>query len=141
MRPPPFTQDCLGAAPRKGGPLWLKGRCEVLPQWGSHIARAGRNEPICGETESLSLSLNTSAAVEQWCVNVPFRLPRGWLDAARALLARGITGHLTMLDGKTGIPRTIINIEKAAQCTCTEGPHGPDDPTQAAAPKRRPPAE
>ena len=46
-------------------------------------------------------------------------------DAARALLARGITGHLTMLDGKTGIPRTIINIEKAAQCTCTEGPHGP----------------
>ena len=33
-------------------------------------------------------------------------------DAARALLARGITGHLTMLDGKTGIPRTIINIEK-----------------------------
>jgi hypothetical protein len=30
-----------------------------------------------------------------------------------------------MLDGKTGRPRTIINIEKAAQCTCTEGPHGP----------------
>jgi hypothetical protein len=34
--------------------------------------------------------------------------------AARALLARGITGKLTMLDGKTGIPRTTINIEKAA---------------------------
>lgn len=39
-------------------------------------------------------------------------------DAARALLARGITGKLTTLDGKTGIPRTIINIEKAARlCT------------------------
>jgi hypothetical protein len=30
-------------------------------------------------------------------------------DAARALLARGITGKLTMLDGKTGIPRIIID--------------------------------
>ena len=30
-----------------------------------------------------------------------------------------------MLDGKTGRPRTIIDIEKAAQRTCTEGPHGP----------------
>jgi hypothetical protein len=35
-------------------------------------------------------------------------------DAARALVAKGITGKLTMLDGKTGKPRTIINIEKAA---------------------------
>ena len=35
-------------------------------------------------------------------------------DAARALLAMGYTGKLTMLDGKTGIPRTIIDIEKAA---------------------------
>jgi hypothetical protein len=29
-------------------------------------------------------------------------------DAARALLARGITGKLTMLDGKTGRPPTIV---------------------------------
>ena len=36
-------------------------------------------------------------------------------DAARALLAKGITGKLTLCDGKTGIPRTIINIEKAAK--------------------------
>ena len=36
-------------------------------------------------------------------------------DAARALVARGITGKLTMLDGKTGKPRTIIDIEKAAR--------------------------
>jgi hypothetical protein len=46
-------------------------------------------------------------------------------DAARALLAMGYTGKLTMLDGKTGRPRTIIDIERAAQRTCTEGPHGP----------------
>jgi hypothetical protein len=44
-------------------------------------------------------------------------------DAARALLAKGITGKLTMLDGKTGRPRTII--EKAAKMTVEEGPHGP----------------
>ena len=36
-------------------------------------------------------------------------------DAARALLARGITGKLTMLDGKTGRPRTIVDVEKAAK--------------------------
>jgi hypothetical protein len=35
-------------------------------------------------------------------------------DAARALLAKGISGQLTLLDGKTGRPRTIIDIEKAA---------------------------
>ena len=29
-------------------------------------------------------------------------------DAARALLAQGITGKLTLCDGKTGRPRTII---------------------------------
>ena len=46
-------------------------------------------------------------------------------DAARALLAKGITGKLTMLDGKTGIPRTIIDIEKAAGLTVKEGPSGP----------------
>ena len=42
-------------------------------------------------------------------------------DAARALVARGITGKLTLLDGKTGIPRTIINIEKAAKLRVREG--------------------
>jgi hypothetical protein len=38
-------------------------------------------------------------------------------DAARALLARGITGKLTLLDGKTGRPRLTLDIEKAAQLT------------------------
>jgi hypothetical protein len=46
-------------------------------------------------------------------------------DAARALLAKGFTGKLVMCDGKTGRPRTIVDVEKAAQRTCTEGPHGP----------------
>jgi hypothetical protein len=41
-------------------------------------------------------------------------------DAARVLLAMGITGALTMLDGKTGKPRTIIDIEKAAKLTVLE---------------------
>ncbi|MGC2409375.1 MAG: hypothetical protein WA441_05125 [Methyloceanibacter sp.] len=36
-------------------------------------------------------------------------------DFARALLAKGITGKLTMLDAITGNPRTIIDIEKAAK--------------------------
>jgi len=58
-------------------------------------------------------------------------------DAARALEARGITGKLTLCDGKTGIPRTIIDIERAAKLrtvetgnaprfrsvTCAEGSH------------------
>ena len=46
-------------------------------------------------------------------------------DAARALLEKGFTGKPTMLDGKTGKPRTIINIEKAAFLTTEEGPKGP----------------
>ena len=46
-------------------------------------------------------------------------------DAARALLARGCTGKLTMLDGKTGRPRTIVDIERAAHLTTEEGPWGP----------------
>ena len=37
----------------------------------------------------------------------------------------GITGKLTMLEGKTGKPRTIIDIEKAARLTTEEGPRGP----------------
>jgi hypothetical protein len=46
-------------------------------------------------------------------------------DAARALVAKGITGNLTMLDGKTGKPRTVIHIEKAALLTAEEGPNAP----------------
>jgi hypothetical protein len=41
-------------------------------------------------------------------------------DAARALLAKGITGTLTMFDGKKGKPRTVIDIEKAARLRVTE---------------------
>ena len=41
-------------------------------------------------------------------------------DAARALLAKGITGKLTLCDGKTGKPRTVIDIEKAAGLVTTE---------------------
>jgi hypothetical protein len=43
-------------------------------------------------------------------------------DAARVLASRGYTGTLHMLDGKTGKPRTIINIEKAAKLCVKEGP-------------------
>ncbi len=52
-------------------------------------------------------------------------------DAARALLAKGITGTLTLLDGKTGKPRTIIDIEKAAGLETVEGGHGPKLRTQS----------
>ena len=39
-------------------------------------------------------------------------------DATRALLAKGVTGRITLLDGKTGKPRTVIDIERAAKlCT------------------------
>ena len=40
-------------------------------------------------------------------------------DAARLSLAKGITGKLTMLDGKSGRPR-IMGIEKAARLTMEE---------------------
>jgi hypothetical protein len=46
-------------------------------------------------------------------------------DAARALAARGITGKLTLCDGKTGRPRTVIDIERAAKLKVEEGPYGP----------------
>ena len=46
-------------------------------------------------------------------------------DVARALVAKGIAGKLTLSDGKTGKPRTVINIEKAAKLTVKEGPNGP----------------
>jgi hypothetical protein len=42
------------------------------------------------------------------------------LDAARVLLARGITGTLTVVDAVTGKPCSIINIEKAARLTVEE---------------------
>jgi hypothetical protein len=41
-------------------------------------------------------------------------------DAARALVAKGITGTLTLLDGKTGLPRLTLDIEKAAKLTVRE---------------------
>ena len=41
-------------------------------------------------------------------------------DAARALVARGITGKLSLCDGKTGKPRTMIDVEKAAKLTVEE---------------------
>ncbi len=46
-------------------------------------------------------------------------------DAARALLAKGFTGKFTLLDGKTGKPRTVIDIERAARLTTEEGPRAP----------------
>ena len=48
------------------------------------------------------------------------------LDLARALLARGITGSVAILDGKTGKPRILIrDIAKAAELCIEEGPNGP----------------
>ena len=45
-------------------------------------------------------------------------------DAARALMARGIiTGKLTLCDGKTGVPRSVIDIEQAAKLATSEGQH------------------
>lgn len=41
-------------------------------------------------------------------------------DTARALRAKGITGKLTMLDGKSGRPRIIVDIEKASRLTVEE---------------------
>ena len=35
-------------------------------------------------------------------------------DMARALLARGVTGVVQVMDGQTGKPRTRVNVEKAA---------------------------
>ena len=41
-------------------------------------------------------------------------------DLPRALLARGLTGKVTMLDAKTGKPRTVIDIAKAAELCVSE---------------------
>jgi hypothetical protein len=46
-------------------------------------------------------------------------------DLACVLLARGITGSITLKDGSTGKSRTIINIERAAPLSVEEGPNGP----------------
>ena len=46
-------------------------------------------------------------------------------DTARALLASGITGKVTLLDRKSGKPRTIVDIERAARLDTEEGPRGP----------------
>jgi hypothetical protein len=42
------------------------------------------------------------------------------MDLARALLSRGIKGEVTVLDGRTGKARTLVNIEKAAKLRVTE---------------------
>ena len=41
-------------------------------------------------------------------------------DLARALLARGLTGKVTMLDANTGKPGTVIDIAKAAELCVSE---------------------
>jgi hypothetical protein len=46
-------------------------------------------------------------------------------DAAGALLVRGYTGTLHMLDGKSGKPRTIIEIERAAKLRTFETGNAP----------------
>jgi hypothetical protein len=46
-------------------------------------------------------------------------------DVARVLLARGITGKLSLCDGKTGKPRTVIDVEKAAKLTVEEAADAP----------------
>jgi hypothetical protein len=43
-------------------------------------------------------------------------------DAARALLAKGIAGKLTLLDGKMGKARIVIDIERCAGLTVKDGP-------------------
>ena len=68
----------------------------------------------------------------------------------------GLTGKLTLLDGKTGIPRTIIDIEKAAKqrvaeesknglrirrCDPASEPHTAEDEADAAGYRLRAPAD
>ena len=45
-------------------------------------------------------------------------------DLARALLARGITGQVTVIDAKTLMLRTIVNIEKAAKLRTVDPDRG-----------------
>jgi hypothetical protein len=42
-------------------------------------------------------------------------------DLARALLARGVTGVVDVIDGVTGKPRSRVNIEKAARLRVEDG--------------------
>src|SRR5262249_39541357 len=48
-------------------------------------------------------------------------------DLARALMAQGITGVVEIIDGRTGKPRSRVNIEPASKVTYREdrgrGPH------------------
>ena len=46
-------------------------------------------------------------------------------DLTRALLARGITGTVMVLDANTSRHRTTVNIEAAAKLRTEEGPYGP----------------
>jgi hypothetical protein len=47
-------------------------------------------------------------------------------DLARALLARGITGGITLVDGVTGKPRILIrDVQRLAGLVVKEGAHGP----------------
>src|SRR5262245_33854351 len=72
-------------------------------------------------------------------------------DLARALLARGHTGKVTLMDGETGKPRTIIDIERAAKVrtvetgtyprfrrikTCAESPPAAETPIGDARPHK-----
>jgi hypothetical protein len=41
-------------------------------------------------------------------------------DLARALLSRGLTGKVTLLDANSGKPRTVIDIAKAAELCVSE---------------------
>jgi len=46
-------------------------------------------------------------------------------DLARALLALGRVGFVSLVDAQTGKLRSRVNIEKAARLVTIEGPHGP----------------
>jgi hypothetical protein len=54
-------------------------------------------------------------------------------DLARAVLARGIKGVVSVLDGKTGKPRTRVNIERAAKLRTVETGNAPRFRTVACA--------
>jgi hypothetical protein len=72
-------------------------------------------------------------------------------DLARALLERGHRGKVTLVDGETGKPRTIIDIEKAAEVrtvetgsaprfrrieTCAESPQTAETPVGDTRPRK-----
>jgi hypothetical protein len=46
-------------------------------------------------------------------------------DLARALLSRGITGMVKVMDANNKKHRCTVDIEKAAKLRTVEGPHGP----------------